>query len=112
MSNLEEEFALLLRYHKFPVPQREYKFYPSRRWRFDFAWPEQKIAVEIEGGVWINGRHNRASGFVKDLEKYNIATIEGWKVLRFTSTEIDNGEACKMLNLILETLKSPRKRGK
>ena len=62
----------------------EYKFYPTRKWKFDYAIPLLKIAIEIEGGVYIRGRHNRVIGFINDMEKYNRATIEGWKVIRYT----------------------------
>ena len=67
---------------------REYRFHPTRKWRFDYALPEHKIAVEVDGGVWINGRHNRASGYVKDLEKFNAAAATGWVVLKFTPDEL------------------------
>ena len=63
--------------------QTEYKFHPHRRWRFDYANPELKIAVEQEGGVWISGRHNRGKGFLGDMEKYNAAIVMGWRVLRY-----------------------------
>ena len=62
----------------------EYKFCEGRKWRFDFANPDYMIAVEIEGGIWIKGRHNRASGYIKDMEKYNKAVLLGWKVLRYS----------------------------
>jgi len=78
----------------------EYRFC-KRRWRFDYAIPDKKIAIEIEGGVWISGRHNRASGFLKDMEKYNTATILGWRVLRFTPEEFANGEAFKYIKELL-----------
>lgn len=60
----------------------EYKFHPSRRWRFDYVILSHKIAIEVEGGVWTNGRHTRGSGFVKDMEKYNEATRLGYKLIR------------------------------
>lgn len=65
-----------------PQPQREFRFHPTRRWRFDYAWPEHKVALEVEGGVWTAGRHTRAAGFLKDVEKYNEAELLGWTVLR------------------------------
>ena len=83
-SSGERYFAQLCRTLKMPEPQREYKFHPTRRWRFDFAWPEKKVAVEIEGGVYIDGRHTRGKGYERDLEKYNAAVTDGWKVFRFT----------------------------
>jgi very-short-patch-repair endonuclease len=66
----------------------EYKFHPSRCWRFDFAFPAYQIAIECEGGSWIQGRHNRGSGFAADCEKYTEAAIMGWTVLRYTPQQI------------------------
>lgn len=83
-----------------PIPCREYRFAVPRRWRFDFAWPESKLAVEIEGAVFANGRHTRGSGFTADCEKYNAAAMKGWKVLRFTREHIESGYA---LDTIIET---------
>jgi very-short-patch-repair endonuclease len=67
---------------------REHRFHSVRRWRFDFAIPHQKIAIEIEGGIYTQGRHTRGSGFSKDCEKYNTATVMGWAVLRFPANEV------------------------
>lgn len=96
-SALEERFARGLRALKVLEPQREYRFAPPRMWRFDFAWPEQRFAVEIEGGVWTNGRHTRGSGFVADTEKYNAAALAGWKVLRFTEKSVRDGSAVELV---------------
>lgn len=76
-----------------PDPIAEYPFTPSRRWRFDFAWPDYKIALEIDGGVWVHGRHNRGSGYENDIEKYNAAAILGWAVLRATGATVRSGRA-------------------
>lgn len=86
MSELETLFArgFSLLAPEFPAPVREYPFAPPRRWRFDFAWPEARAAVEIEGGVWTCGRHTRGSGYGEDCAKYNAAVLNGWRVLRFT----------------------------
>lgn len=67
--------------------EKEYIFHPKRKWRFDYAISEHKIAIEIDGGVWINGRHNRPKGYLKDLEKFNAAATMGWVVLKFTPDE-------------------------
>lgn len=72
-----------------PPPQTEYRFHPTRRWRFDLAWPEAKVAVELDGGVWTRGRHVRAKGYEADLEKINAAIERGWVVLRYTPQMID-----------------------
>ena len=61
----------------------EFKGISGRKFRFDAANPEKKIAIEIEGGLWMYGRHNRPLGMIQDLEKYNLAVVEGWKVLRY-----------------------------
>ena len=66
-------------------PESEFRFHPPRRWRFDFAFADHKIAVECEGGTWTNGRHVRGAGVEKDAEKYNTPAIDGGMVLRFTA---------------------------
>lgn len=63
--------------------EREYRFAPPRRWRFDFAWVDRKVAVEFNGGVWIIGRHNRGKGYLGDLEKMNQAQALGWRVFQY-----------------------------
>lgn len=75
----------------------EYRFHEKRKWRFDFAIPEHKIAIEIEGGIWIQGRHNRASGFIKDMEKYNTAASLGWILIRATPQNILSSEILKFI---------------
>lgn len=66
---------------------REYRFDEKRKWRFDFADPVSRIAIEIEGGAWTYGRHNRSEGFIQDCEKYNAAAVHGWRVLRYATIE-------------------------
>lgn len=80
-----------------PRPALEHRVVPDRRWRFDFAWPDQRLALEIEGGVWVQGRHTRPSGYLKDVEKYNRAALEGWRVLRATPQEVRSGAAAQLV---------------
>lgn len=80
---------------------RELVFAPPRKWRFDFCWPAQRVAVEIEGGIWSNGRHTRGKGFEDDAIKYNEATIMGWKVLRFTDSMVRSGVALNMVDAMV-----------
>lgn len=82
---------------KIPEPSLEYRFHPDRKWRFDYAWIPQKIAMEIEGGVWSGGRHTRGAGFLKDMEKYNQAARLGWRVFRFTPQQLVKCEAHEFL---------------
>ena len=82
-SALEEKAHLILLADGLAIGmQREYKFHPTRKWRFDFAWPKLKVALEIEGGIWAKGRHVNPQGFILDCEKYNEASSLGWVVLR------------------------------
>lgn len=80
-----------------PEPTREYRFAPPRRWRFDFAWVEQKIALEVEGGIWTKGRHTRGKGFLGDMAKYNEAVLMGWRLLRCTPKNIEDKDAVKLI---------------
>lgn len=82
-----------LRFLTLPLPEREYRFAPPRRWRFDFAWPHRLLAIEVEGGIWTQGRHTRAQGFLADAEKYNEAMLAGWRILRVTGEHIRSGQA-------------------
>jgi very-short-patch-repair endonuclease len=71
-----------------PPPVAEHRFAPPRRWRFDFAWPDQMVAVEVDGGQWAaqGGRHARDT----DREKMNAAAVMGWRVLRFSPDMLSN----------------------
>jgi very-short-patch-repair endonuclease len=90
--------------HAAGVPEhvKEFRFDDTRRWRFDLAWPQFRLAVEVEGGTWVNGRHTRGSGFEKDCEKYNAAALAGWFVLRFTTGMIDSGAALATIKRAIE----------
>lgn len=81
---------------------KEYKFHPERRWRFDYAIPEHKIALEVEGGVWTQGRHTRPQGFLGDIEKYNAATLMGWRVFRTTPTDLYRMSTVNMLKMAIK----------
>ena len=81
--------------------EMEYKFHQKRRWRFDAAFPERKIAVEIDGGVFVSGRHTRGVGFIKDCEKLNAAALLGWRVFRFVPQQLEGGEVYDILGKAL-----------
>ena len=86
---------VLLRYvaEKYSVEvEFEFRFHPVRRWRFDACFPELKIAIEQEGAVWVQGRHTRGSGFVKDMEKYNAAAELGYRLFRYTPKDVKSGK--------------------
>jgi hypothetical protein len=73
----------------------------SRQWAFDFAWPIHKIALEVEGGIWLGGGHNRGRGMTKDMRKYNTATILGWRIIRVEPKEICMAETVNMIRALM-----------
>jgi hypothetical protein len=91
---------LLAQLEGLPAPSSEHRFHQKRLWRFDLAWPEQKVAVEVDGGVWTQGRHSRGDGMEKDNEKINTAQILGWTVLRYSTGQIKRGDALADLRAI------------
>jgi very-short-patch-repair endonuclease len=102
LSPLEAKMALHIKAFKLPDAEREYRFHPVRRWRFDFAWPEQKVAVELQGGIWTNGRHSRGAGYVEDCRKSNEAQALGWTLFHLTNEHLDSGEAVTWLTEALK----------
>lgn len=85
-----------------PRPQAEYRFHPTRKWRFDWAiLGPPLLAIEVEGGAWTGGRHTRGAGFEKDLEKYAEALVLGWRILRVTPKQIEDGTALTLVGRIL-----------
>lgn len=101
MSAIEETLLFQLRAAGLPNPMREYKFHPTRRWRFDFCWPARMAAMEVEGGTWAGGRHTRGAGFEGDCIKYAEALLLGWRVIRVTGSMIESGEALKYAEFLL-----------
>jgi very-short-patch-repair endonuclease len=80
---------------------REHRFHDVRRWRFDFAWLNRMLAVEVDGGTRNFGRHNRFDGFAKDCEKFNTAVLMGWRVLRFNSDMVKDETAINVIEQAL-----------
>ncbi|MGE6283615.1 hypothetical protein ACLHZ9_01040 [Aeromonas media] len=95
----------------FPDPVTELLFHPKRKWRFDFAWEEQKLALEIHGGIHSGGRHTRGRGFVEDRAKMNEATLLGWTVLEVTPEHIKTSQLrAWLLKAFEQTNNQPRTR--
>jgi hypothetical protein len=92
-------FELQMKAAGLPTPETEVMFARDRKWAFDYAWRPWMIALEVEGGVFIQGRHTRGVGFTNDCEKYNHASVKGWLVLRVTPEMVDDGRAVDVLRL-------------
>jgi very-short-patch-repair endonuclease len=89
---------------EFPKFEREVKFHPERKWKFDIAFTDEhiKLAVEIEGGIWTKSRHTTGKGFTNDIEKYAEAAILGWTVLRVTTDMVNDGRALELIRRYLQ----------
>ena len=84
--------------------KEEVRFHPTRRWRFDFAHEATLVAIEVEGGTWVGGRHSRPAGFHKDCEKSNAANLLGWTVFRLTPQMIKGEFIQPIQEFILDRL--------
>ncbi|MFW1859146.1 hypothetical protein [Acinetobacter defluvii] len=73
--------------------QTEFKFNPERKWRADFHLIGKMILIEVEGGIWSNGRHTRGKGYLGDMEKYNSAQELGYSVYRYSTEQVKSGKA-------------------
>jgi hypothetical protein len=100
-GDLADVLAFQIKAAKLPKPIREHRFHATRRWRFDLAWPERRLFAEVDGGEWTRGRHARGSGMAKDCEKWNAATVAGWRGLRFVGSQVKSGAALKTLHAVL-----------
>jgi very-short-patch-repair endonuclease len=107
MSALEEQFHLQLRLHKLDhLFRREFRFHPKRLWRIDFADPVEKLAIELQGGIFgKKSGHNTGVGIRNDMEKSNELQRLGWRVFHFYVDDVKSGKA---INYLLTVLKESR----
>jgi very-short-patch-repair endonuclease len=106
ISALEEALAFQIKAAGLPAPVREFRFIPGRLYRADFAFPGERLLVECEGGVFARrgqggGWHQSVGGYLDDLRKYNLATLYGYRVLRFSAKEIKDGTALREIEQAL-----------
>lgn len=102
-SHLESTFAFSWKAGRYgPEPVREHRFHPTRQWRFDFAWIDEKVALEIEGGTYVKGAHTRGKHFASDCEKLNEAQLLGWLVIRADTDQVQSGDARRWVLRALE----------
>jgi hypothetical protein len=102
-KRLVEDFNLICQNRGIWLPSSEVVFEPERRWRFDFAWPAQKLALEIQGGIWTAGRHVRGAALLREWEKLNQAAILGWRILYASPDQVyKTGEIFPTIRKALE----------
>lgn len=96
MTSAQARLVAALQAHDLVV-QPEWRFHDHRRWRIDVAaystTTPRKLAIEIDGGVWVGGRHTRGAGVLKDNEKIAHLAIDGWLFLRVTPQQVNSGQA-------------------
>ena len=102
------KFCGLLQERGLPCPEPEHQFHDSRKWRIDYAWADEKVALEVEGGVWTRGRHTRGSGFVKDMEKYNEVALHGFTLVRVVPDDLLTEDTLDLIERAIE-LQSERR---
>jgi very-short-patch-repair endonuclease len=100
----EDLFDFQLRAEKAPPYVRQYQFaLPARGWRIDFAWPDLKLAAEIQGGIWKRGggAHSHPLDIVRNITKYNGLAALGWRLLQFTTDDVQSGSALQYTMTVL-----------
>jgi hypothetical protein len=101
-SKLEDNLFAEFKLYGLPEPVREHTFHPTRKWRFDFAWPDRMIALEIHGGIFVRGGHARGFGMEEDFEKENEAIRLGWKLYKFGSSQCQRKKQTQQSSAALE----------
>ena len=113
-----DALAQQLAYLRWPIPVREYRFAAlhlcagkglrarlkaarMQDWRFDLAWPTLRLAIEVDGGGWVSGRHSRGAGIESDCAKLSTAVSMGWRVLRVTPRQVKDGRAVAWLEPLI-----------
>ena len=98
-KRLAELFDLGCYGRKIPRPQKELQFVADRRWRFDLAWPINKVALEVDGGAFMHGggSHNRGASLRREHEKMNRAAVEGWRVLHVFPEDLLREDTYRMV---------------
>ena len=94
VSHLEDTLGLIIDDAGLPEFKRNYHFdKPRSKREMDFAWPEYKVGVEVQGGIWARGAHTRGAGYMRDCSKLDDAQLQGWILLWVTAHHIEHGKA-------------------
>lgn len=85
-----------------PLPVEEFVFAPPRKFRWDWAWVGAQVAVEVEGGIFTRQAHGSVGGILRDIEKHNLATVNGWRFLRVLPADLCTEATCAMIRSLLK----------
>lgn len=93
---------------KLPEPVCEFRFHETRRWRFDYAFPAEMIAIEYQGLNWKgkgsgNSGHQSVDGLRRDCEKFTEASLSGWTLILITAETVNNGQAVEWVRRAIQT---------
>lgn len=91
-----DALAESMRLSGIPSVEREFRFHPVRRWRFDIAARAHSLAVEVDGGAFTGG-HSRGKAYEAECLKFCEAAILGWRVLRVTPQMVKSGQALALI---------------
>lgn len=95
-------FASFCALNGIPNPVEDFRFAkPDRQWQIDLSWPDHRVGIEVQGGVWVTGAHSRGAQQIKDFEKLNAAQLRGWVILQFTPAQLCTAETMSIIRLAL-----------
>jgi very-short-patch-repair endonuclease len=97
---IEKETGILI--------DKEVQFHSKRKFKFDYAIPELKIAIEQEGGVYTKQAHGSVTGILRDIEKYTLAASCGWVILRFLPNQMLTDYAFDTIKRTVKSIKEDR----
>lgn len=101
-AHIAHQFRLLCKAHHLPMPTTEYRFDPDRRWRFDYAWIPERVALEVDGGIFVRGAHTRGARILKTHEKLNRAAALNWRVLYRVPDNLATDDTLDLLVAVFE----------
>jgi hypothetical protein len=98
-------FLILCEIRGLPTPETEYKFAaPDRKFAFDFAWPDSRVALESVGGIWQRGGHSGGAYQLRDMEKFNLGVVRQWRILQVPPSQLCTDETIAMVKLAMQPI--------
>ncbi len=93
--------AAICRMNRWPEPLAEQRLIPGRRFSCDLVWPDARLVVEVQGGVWLRrGGHTGGQAQIDDMFKFNELTLLGWRVLQVMPQQVNDGTLTELLTRV------------